>query len=81
MWTSCLRSGRARVRRVTTPAPLNQQLTVFERALGGNEQLVHIDRLHEEGVRAELQTLDDGLHVGPPASGSMMTMNPNCIRC
>src|SRR2546422_789420 len=39
-------------------AALDEELAALQRALGGDQQLVRVDRLHEEGVRAELQALD-----------------------
>jgi len=44
-------------------AALDEELPALQRALGGDQQLVHSDRLHQEGVRAELQALDGDLHV------------------
>src|SRR3990170_6383561 len=45
-------------------APLDQELAALERALGGDQQLVHVDGLHDEVVRDELQAVDRGLDVG-----------------
>ena len=41
-----------------------QELPALEGALGGDEQLVDVDRLHDEVVGAELEAVDGGLHVG-----------------
>src|SRR2546428_129367 len=43
---------------------LDQELTPLQRALNGDQQLVEVDRLHDEGVRTELQAGDCGLRVG-----------------
>ena len=45
-------------------APLDEEAAVLERALGGDEELVHVDGLHDEVVGAELEALHRGLHVG-----------------
>src|SRR5262249_4136238 len=45
-------------------APLHQQLPALERALGGDEQLLDIDRFHDEVVGAELEAVDGRFHVG-----------------
>ena len=45
-------------------AVLQQELAALERAIGGDEQLVDVHRLHDEVVRAELEARDRGLHVG-----------------
>ena len=40
------------------------ELPVLERALGGDEDLVHVDRLHDEVEGPELQALHRGLDIG-----------------
>jgi hypothetical protein len=45
-------------------APLDQQLAPLEGPVGGDQELVHVHRLHDEVVRPELEARDRGLHVG-----------------
>jgi hypothetical protein len=44
--------------------PLDQELAPLESPVGGDQELVHVHRLHDEVVRAELEARDRGLHVG-----------------
>ena len=43
---------------------LDEQLPALQRAIGGDEQLVDVDGLHDEVVGAELEALDGRLDVG-----------------
>src|SRR3989442_1832224 len=43
---------------------LDEELPTLQRALGGDQELVHVDRLHDDVVGAELQAGDRRLHVG-----------------
>ena len=45
-------------------AVLDQELAPLEGPVGGDEELVHVHRLHDEVVGAELQAGDRRLHVG-----------------
>src|SRR5438034_5596526 len=59
----CSELGRAGLSWMT--AALDEELAALQRALNGDEQLVNVDRLHEGGVRAELQELDHDFRVEP----------------
>src|SRR3989441_8570052 len=43
---------------------LDEKLATLQRALGGDQELVHVDRLHDDVAGAELQAGDRRLHVG-----------------
>ena len=43
---------------------VDEELAALQRALGGDQELVHVDRLHDEVVGTELQAGDRRLHVG-----------------
>jgi hypothetical protein len=43
--------------------PLDQELAPLEGPVGGDQELVHVHRLHDEVVRPELEAGDRGLHV------------------
>src|SRR5262245_41696516 len=54
----------ARLQHRLVLATLDQELSALERTLGGDQQLVDVDRLHDEVVGAQLEALDGGLDVG-----------------
>src|SRR2546425_714006 len=43
---------------------LDEKLATLQRALGGDQELVNVDRLHDDVAGAELQAGDRRLHVG-----------------
>ena len=49
---------------VVVLAPVDEELAALQRALSGDQELVHVDGLHDEVVGAKLQARDRGLHIG-----------------